>query len=508
MADSTQQKSVEELVRRVLSEITDNGTTNGHASKAAVNESTTTLAAFPRQSIIQNRLGLRPTAERDGLSLFSEMDQAIDACRIAQRRWLDISLEQRLRVVANIRFHALAQAERIGRMAVTETGMGKMPDKMNKIILCANKTPGPEDLHPVAYSGDRGLTLVEPAPWGVMGIITPSTNPAATVLNNSISAISAGNGAVFCPHPMAKGVSAEMAKLVHDAITEAGGPENLIVCLISPTIETAQTLMKHRKIDLILVTGGGAVVKQAMTCGKRAICAGPGNPPVLVDETAILSQAGRDIVVGASFDNNVLCTDEKEIFVVDKVAHKLKHEMVANGAYELVGANIDKLMKILIESDLEKSGYRHVQVNRKFIGKSPEEILKQIDVVPPPGTKLVFFESAWDHPMVMAEQLMPVIPFVRVKTVEEGMEKAVVAEHNYKHTFVMHSTSIVNLSNMSQLCRSNIFVKNGSNMAGLGFGGEGYASMSIAGTTGEGITKASTFTRPRRCTLVDYFRII
>lgn len=454
-----------------------------------------------------SRLNIKRSNEEGGCC-FSSLDDAVEAARLAQRRFLDISLEKRKGIVANIRKRALENAERLGKLAVTETGLGRMPDKMNKIILCANKTPGPEDLVPHAFTGDNGLTLVEPAPWGVIGIITPSTNPPSTVLNNSISVISAGNAGVFNPHPSAKNVSSEMAKLIHDAIVEAGGPENLITCVSSPTIESAQALMKHKNIDLILVTGGGAVVKEAMSCGKRAICAGPGNPPVVVDDTAIITQAGRDIVRGASFDNNVLCTDEKEIFVVDKVAHRLKREMIANGAYELEGIAIDKLTKILVESDPNPTGYRHVRINRNFVGKSAEEILQQVDIKPPAGTRLVFFEAAWDHPLVMAEQLMPVVPMVRAKTVEEAMEKAVIVEHQFKHTFVMHSTSIVNLSNMAQLCRANIFVKNGFNMAGLGYNGEGYTTMSIAGTTGEGLTKASTFTRPRRCTLVDYFRII
>jgi propionaldehyde dehydrogenase len=465
------------------------------------------VEAEPEQEYPSSSITLTRKSE-DGNCCFESMDDAIESSRMAQRKFLDLSLEKRKEIVANIRKHALANAERLGQMAVDETGLGKMPDKMNKIILCANKTPGPEDLQPHAFTGDNGLTLVEPAPWGVVGIITPSTNPPSTVLNNSISVISAGNSAVFNPHPSAKMVSSEMAKLVHDAIVEAGGPENLVTCIASPTIESAQALMRHKYIDLVLVTGGGAVVKEAMASGKRAICAGPGNPPVVVDETALLDRAGADIVKGASFDNNVFCTDEKEIFVVDKVANRLKREMIANGAFELEGMKIDTLTKILVESDPNPSGYRHVKINRDFVGKSAEEILKQVNIKPPPGTKLIFFEAPWDHPLVMAEQLMPVIPMVRCKTVEDAMEKAVIVEHQYKHTFVMHSTSIVNLSNMAQLCRANIFVKNGSNMAGLGYDGEGYTTMSIAGTTGEGLTKASTFTRPRRCTLVDYFRII
>ena len=497
MPDSNPNPPVDDIVKLVLEQI------NNQQISSVVSPSVTAPTAPAADTVAAPKVQCAETS-----CLFDNLDEALEAARKAQRRFLDISLQKRSEIVANIRRHALAHADRLGQMAVTETGLGKMPDKMNKIILCANKTPGPEDLKPDAFSGDNGLTLVEPAPWGVLGIITPSTNPPSTVLNNSISAISAGNAAVFNPHPSAKNVSAEMAKLVHDAIVEAGGPESLVVCMANPTIESAQAMMRHKMVDLILGTGGGAVVKEAMRCGTRAICAGPGNPPVLVDDTAILSRAGRDIVAGASFDNNVLCTDEKELFVVDKVAHKLKREMIANGAFELEGMAIDKLTRILVENDPDKSGYRHVGINRNFVGKSPEESLKQIDLRPPPGTRLIFFEAAWDHPLVMAEQLMPVLPMVRVKTVEEGMEKAVIVEHQYKHTFVMHSTSIVNLSNMAQLCRANIFVKNGPNMAGLGYGGEGYATMSIAGTSGEGLVKASTLTRPRRCTLVDYFRIV
>jgi acyl-CoA reductase-like NAD-dependent aldehyde dehydrogenase len=498
MTDPQQSPDIDDVVRLVLGEITKRGS-HSPAMPHSANITSEPLTETP------------PTIKRstqDGHCLFNDMDEAVSAARQAQRRFLDISMEQRLKIVANIRKRSLEEAERIARMEIGETALGKFSDKILKIVLCANKTPGPEDLQSHAVTGDHGLTLTELAPWGVVASITPTTNPPATVLNNAISVLSAGNGIVFNPHPSAKMVSAEMSRVIHDAVVEAGGPASLITCIASPTIESAQALMKHKNVDLVVVTGGGAVVRQAMASGKRAICAGPGNPPVVVDETAIISQAAKDIVNGAGYDYNILCTCEKEIFAVDKIAHKLKRDMVANGAYEIEGTAIDKLTKLLVESDPDRSGYRHVAINRRFVGKSPEEILRQIDITPPPGTKIVFFEAPWDHPLVMAEQLMPVIPFVRCKSVEEAMEKAVIVEHQFRHTFVMHSTSIVNLSNMAQLCRANIFVKNGMNLAGLGYGGEGWTTMSIAGTTGEGLTKASTFTRPRRCTLVDYFRII
>jgi acyl-CoA reductase-like NAD-dependent aldehyde dehydrogenase len=250
------------------------------------------------------------------------------------------------------------------------------------------------------------------------------------------------------------------------------------------------------------------VVKLALTSGTRAICAGPGNPPVVVDETALIGKAARDIVTGASFDNNVLCTDEKSLFVVDRVASDLKRQMVAAGAYELKGVEVDRLVKLLVAEDRKPRGHRHVTGHREWVGKDAAELLKAIDITPPPDVKLIVFEAAWDHPLVMAEQLTPALPLVRCRNVEEAIDYAITAEHQFRHTFIMHSTSLPNLSRMAQLCRGNIFVKNAPNLAGLGMGGEGFCTLTIAGTTGEGLTRARVFSRPRRCTLVDYFRIV
>lgn len=439
---------------------------------------------------------------------FASLDQAVDAGRQAQKELLDLGMAVRFEVVRRMRHTATQSAELWAQMAQEETGLGRAQDKFQKNLLCARKTPGPGDLKNESTSGDDGLTIVEPAPFGVVGVITPSTNPAATVINNAISLVSAGNACVFNPHPLAKSVCAAAVTALNDAVVQGGGPRNLINVLAEPTQDSATTLMKHRGIDLLLVTGGMPVVRLAMTSGTRAICAGPGNPPVIVDETAVFPKAAKDIVTGASFDNNILCTDEKEIFVVDKVADLLKREMVAVGAFEIRGGDIDRVTKLLIQEDKTGHGHRHVRVNKKYVGKDLELILTDAGVRSSGNAVLGFMEVAWDHPLVMAEQLLPVLPLVRCRNFEEALERAIIAEHDYHHTFVMHSTNLTNLSAMAQRCNGNIFVKNGPNMAGLGFGGEGYTTMSIAGTTGEGLTKASTFTRPRRCTLVDYFRIV
>jgi acyl-CoA reductase-like NAD-dependent aldehyde dehydrogenase len=440
--------------------------------------------------------------------VYADLDGAVAQARAAHKPLLDLGLAARFKIVAAMRKAARDNAELLGRMAVEETGLGRMPDKMNKVLLAADKTPGPEDLAPQGFSGDGGLTIEEPAPFGTAGVITPSTNPPSTIVNNAISLISAGNTVVFCPHPAARHVCAKAAELLNDAIVACGGPPGCLTILGDPSQEAAQALMKHREIDLLVVTGGMAVVRLAMASGKRAICAGPGNPPVVVDETAIIGKAARDIVTGASFDNNVLCTDEKELFVVDKVASDLKRQMIAAGAYELKGMEIERLTKLLVAEDRHGRGHRHVQTHREWVGKDPAVLLAAIDVKPPADLKLLIFEAPWDHPLVMAEQLTPALPFVRCRSVDEAIDYAVTAEHQFRHTFMMHSTSLPNLSRMAQLCRANIFVKNGPNLAGLGMGGEGFTTLTIAGTTGEGLTRARVFSRPRRCTLVDYFRIV
>lgn len=439
---------------------------------------------------------------------FVSLDQAVEAASRAQQELLGLGIAKRFEIIRRMRETATQSAELWARMAQEETGLGRTQDKYQKNLLCARKTPGPGDLKNDSTSGDDGLTIVEPAPFGVVGVITPSTNPAATVINNAISLVSAGNACVFNPHPAAKSVCAAAVTALNDAVTQAGGPANVISVIAHPTQESAVAMMQHRGIDLLLVTGGMPVVRLAMTSGKRAICAGPGNPPVIVDETAVFPKAAKDIVTGASFDNNVLCTDEKEIFVVDKVADRLKREMIANGGFEIRGGDIDRMTKLLVDEDKIGKGHRHVRINKQYVGKDFEQILTAAGVRGSGSARLGFMEVGWDHPLVMAEQLLPIIPLVRCRSFEEAMEWAVIAEHGYRHTFVMHSTNLVHLSAMAQRCNGNIFVKNGPNMAGLGFGGEGYTTMSIAGTTGEGLTRASTFTRPRRCTLVDYFRII
>ena len=444
--------------------------------------------------------------EIKGIGVFTNINDAIDAAGLAFTELGNLSLETRKDMIAGIRKHCLASVEIISRMAWEETGMGRWEDKVIKNKLGILKTPGVEDIAPEAFSDDYGMTLVERAPYGVIGSITPSTNATVTIISNTIGMIAAGNSVVFNPHPSAKKVSAFLISLLNKAIMEAGGPANLVCCMAVPTIESAKGLMTHPKIALLVVTGGPAVVRVAMNSGKKVIAAGPGNPPCVVDETANIAKAGKDIVDGASFDNNVICICEKEVIVVASVADRLKEEMKKNGAYELNEDQIKKITELVLAEPgcLGKEG----AAEKKYVGKNADFIAKQIGITVPSETRLLLCEVGREHPLLWTEQLMPVMPLVRVKDVDAAIDLAVECEHDFRHTAIMHSLNIAKLSKMAKVMNCSIFIKNGPSYAGLGHGGAGFASFTIASPTGDGVTRARTFTRERRCTLVDYFRII
>jgi acyl-CoA reductase-like NAD-dependent aldehyde dehydrogenase len=438
--------------------------------------------------------------------LYPDVESAVVAARLAFQQLNELPLSIREQMISHIRRIMRENAQLLAYEAWQETGMGRYEDKIDKNLLNANKAPGTEILDPTAWSGDGGLTLIEYAPYGVIGAIIPSTNPTSSVICNTISMVAAGNAVVFNAHPGAKSCSNHAVQLMNEAIVEAGGPANLVCGLEEPTIETAQGIMKHKGINLLTVTGGIGVVRAAMSSGKRAISAGPGNPPALVDETADLEQAGRDIVRGASFDNNIICTDEKEVFVVNSVADGLKREMIKHGAYEIDMDQCDELMKSIF-AEIPPPG-RHGQMNKSFIGKNANVLLREIGIEVGDEIRLVIVDVPHDHPLVASEQMMPIIPVVRVKNADEGIDLAKHYEHGFRHTATMHSKNLDNLSRMAREMDCSIFVKNGPAFAGLGFGGEGFCSYTIASPTGEGITNPISFSRIRRCVLKDSFRIV
>ena len=439
--------------------------------------------------------------------LFTHIDDAIQAAEQAFLQLQDVSLETRGKMIEAMRQVILDNAELLARMGAEETGLGDVGDKVNKHIVAASKTPGMEDLKTEAITGDHGLTVTELAPYGVIGSITPMTNPSETIINNGLIMIAAGNAVVFNAHPSAKKVTMKAVELINRAIVEVGGPDNLLTGVVEPTLETAGALMADPRVRVLVVTGGPGVVKAAMSSGKKVIAAGPGNPPVVVDETADLEKAARSIVDGATLDNNICCICEKEIIAVDAIVDDLKRNMKAYKTFELTGTQIDDVTNLIFDQ-WRGVGCKDAVLNRHFVGKSALFILSELGIQAPADTRMILVETAEDHPLVWKEQMMPVIPLVRMPNVDAAIDFAKEVEQACYHTAVMHSRNVEKLSRMARLMNTTIFVKNGPSYAGLGFGGEGPTAWTLASPTGEGVTTPRTFTRPRRCVLVDAFRIV
>ncbi|MGD1020114.1 MAG: aldehyde dehydrogenase family protein [Verrucomicrobiia bacterium] len=449
--------------------------------------------------------GSSPAPLRD-IGIFDTIDEAVKAASIAFCQFDQLGLKKRNDVIASIRQSMREHGNALARMAYEETGLGRYEDKILKNQLVADKTPGTEDLLSNAVTGDDGLMLTEAAPFGVIGAITPTTNPTSTIINNAIAMVAAGNAVVFNVHPNAKRVSCHNVALINKAIVAAGGPRNLITGIINPTVESAQALMKHPGVRLVVVTGGGGVVHAAMSSGKRAICAGPGNPPVVVDESADIDKAARDIVFGASFDNNIICADEKECLVVSSVADKLIKAMTYNGAYLIAKEQLAAVEKVVFTKT--HGPRQEAEIERSLIGKNASVILQKAGIRCDDSIRLGICEVDHDHPLLWTEQMMPIFPVTRVRDADEGIDFAMQLEHPRRHTFVMHSDNLSNLSRMARECNASVFVKNGPSLAGLGFKGEGPTSFTIASPTGEGMTTPKSFSRWRRCTLVGAFRIV
>ncbi len=441
-----------------------------------------------------------------GEGIHATVSDAVEAADRAFERYNQQGTGIRSAVIASIRSAMLAAAEPLARMAHEETGLGRADDKVRKNILVTTRTPGPEDLEPLIQTGDGGMMLTEHAPFGVIGSITPMTNPTSTMINNTIAILSGGNAVVFNAHPGARRVSAETIRLLNRAIFSAGGPADLVTGVPEPTIQTAQELMHHPKVRVLLVTGGPAVVREALKTDKRAITAGPGNPPAVVDDTADIDRAGRDIVAGASFDNNVICTCEKTTIAVRSVIDELVRAMARHGAYVLKEHELRKVERVIFETmgPPSKPGV----INRAWVGKNARDIAAAAGVDVEGDPRLLVALVPNDHNLVWTEQMMPVMPVTSVPDVDAAIDLAIRSEHRFRHTASIHSNNVETITRMARSINVSIFIANGPNYAGLGQGGEGFTSFSIASPSGDGMTRPLTFTRERRIAVVGALRIV
>jgi len=496
---------ITQAVSRVLSKYTKTTpeTVTSSASASTTPPDRDSIEAIVASVLASRQHGDAGTSSDTGDGAFATMDEAIAAAKQAQIQYRHCTMQDRANFIDGIRAVFLQDdvLQTISRMAVEETGMGNYADKLVKNRVAAQKTPGIEDLATCAQSGDNGLTLTEYSAFGVIGSITPTTNPTETIINNSIGMLAAGNTVIFSPHPRSRNVSLHCVALINQRLAQLGAPANLVVTVTKPSIENTTALINDPRVNMLVATGGPAIVKTVMSSGKKAVGAGAGNPPAVVDETANIEKAARDIINGCSFDNNLPCVAEKEVIVVNEVADYLIHCMKKSGALLLCDKqHIQQLQSLVLNE-------KGTGPNTAFVGKDARYILQKIGIDAPEEVKVILIETERDHPFVVHELMMPILPVVRVENVDEAIDLAVKVEHGNRHTAMMHSTNVEKLTRMARLIQTTIFVKNGPSYAGIGVSGEGHATFTIAGPTGEGLTSARTFARHRRCVMVEALNI-
>jgi aldehyde dehydrogenase len=461
------------------------------------------------QVLAQMRGGKAPPANgRNGKAgrrgVFGDVNAAVAAAVEAQREFERRGLNDRRKAVDCIRRICRDRAEELGRDELEETRIGRLPHKVEKLTVIAERIPGVEWLKTEAYSGENGIALIDYAPFGVIGAVTPVTHSLPTLACNAINMLAAGNAVVINPHPSGARIACKGVGLFNEAIAQAIGIDNLITIIEQPTLESAQAIFDHRDVRMLCVTGGPAVGRAALRSPKRAVVAGPGNPPVVVDETADLDNAARSIVLGAAYDNNLLCIGEKEVFAVASVFDELMAAVARCKAVRLDARQVEALTKAAFVLGDDKKPH----VNKDLIGKDAAVLAERAGVKVPADTELLFGETDENNPFVPEEQMMPFVPFVRVPDVDTGIELARKHEHGFKHTAVIHSRNVETITRMGRELDVTLFVQNGPSTAGLGSGGEGYLSFSIATPTGEGVTTPLTFTRQRRSTTVGSMRVL
>ena len=437
--------------------------------------------------------------------VFQSVDEAVAAADDAFRQLQNKSLADRVTAVQIVKDICEQQAEELGRMELEETKIGRLDHKIEKLQII-KLVPGVEWLRSDAVSGDNGLTVTEYAPFGVIGAITPVTHSLPTLAGNVVNMVAAGNTLVVNPHPSGRLIACEGVRRFNRAIADAIGIENLVTIIESPTLESADAIFNHRTVKMLCVTGGPGVARAALAARKKAVVAGPGNPPVVVDETADIDNAARCIVQGGAYDNNLLCIGEKEVFAVDSIFDSLMDAMSRHDGYRLDSQQVNALTKLTFSAPEKPGG--HAVLNRDLIGLDAPVLAERIGVHVPAGTQLLYGETDTSNPFVPEEQMTTFVPFVRCRDAEQAIHQAHEFEHGFGHTGIIHSRNVRNMSIMGRLMNTTLFIKNGPCMSGLGLGGEGYLSFSVATPTGEGVTNPLTFTRQRRCVMVDDLRIV
>ncbi|MEK6264188.1 MAG: bifunctional acetaldehyde-CoA/alcohol dehydrogenase, partial [Clostridium sp.] len=342
----------------------------------------------------------------------------IKEVREAQRQFSTYTQEQVDEIFRQAAMAANNSRIDLAKMAVEETGMGIVEDKVIKNHFASeyiyNHYKDEKTCGIIEVDGSFGITKIA-EPIGVVAAIVPTTNPTSTAIFKALISLKTRNGIIFSPHPRSKKSTIAAAKIILDAAVKAGAPKGIIAWIDEPSVELSQVVM--RESDIILATGGPGMVKAAYSSGKPAIGVGAGNTPAIIDETAEIKMAVNSILLSKSFDNGVICASEQSVLVMEEVYAEVRSEFTSRGAYILNEDEVDKVRKVILNNG---------SLNAKIVGQSAFKIAEMAGVKVPEETKIIIgevesveLEEAFSH-----EKLSPVLAMYKVKTFEEAVTKA------------------------------------------------------------------------------------
>ncbi len=408
----------------------------------------------------------------------------------AQKRWATFSQAQIDAVIDAVAEAASREAEPLARLAVEETGYGNVPDKIRKNKL------GAEDVHrairPLKTVGiireDRENGILEVAePVGVVAAIIPSTNPTSTAIYKTLISLKARNAIVLSPHPTAKRCICATADVLIKAALKAGAPEGLIGCMTEVTAQATQELMRHRRVAIILATGGTGLVRAAYSSGKPALGVGPGNVPAYIERTANVRKAVADVVAGKTFDNGTLCSSEQSIICDESIRAAVLQELREQGAYFLNAKEIEVLGRVVIRPDTGVP-------NPKIVGRAAPVLAEIAGFKVPPDTRVLIAELTGvgrEHPL-SGEKLSPILAFYTVKNYQEGIELAnrLLEFGGLGHTIAIHSQSDAIIREFGQRVRAyRVMVNTPASLGSVGATTRLFPAMTLGcGAPGGNIT--------------------
>lgn len=370
-----------------------------------------------------------------------ELTARIKQLREAQKKFATYTQEQVDEIFRQAALAANHNRIKLAKMAVEETGMGIVEDKVVKNNFAAeyiyNQYKNMKTCGVLEEDKTSGITKVA-EPIGVISAIVPTTNPTSTAIFKCLIALKTRNAIIISPHPRAKNATIEAARIVLEAAVKAGAPEGIIGWIDQPSVELSQNVM--RESDIILATGGPAMVKAAYSSGRPALGVGAGNTPAIIDESAHIKMAVNSILLSKTFDNGVICASEQSIIVLEEVYDEVKRELAERGAYILQGEEIDKVRNIILN---EKGG-----LNADMVGQSAYKIAKMAGVDVPETAKVlvgevtsVELEEPFSH-----EKLSPVLAMYKAKSFEEALDKAdrLIELGGMGHTSVLYTDQLKN----------------------------------------------------------------